>query len=110
MNVIHDKKRWPASSIPNEAINNIMDGGGITLSATLTHHNGLGEKQIAAAKSIVWAVSDRGVPQHEAVHAYFRIVQQTQAHWTPLAHRRGRVDDVCHYRVGGLFIVQTQMP
>ena len=70
MNVIHDKKRWPASSIPNEAINNIMDGGGITLSATLTHHNGLGEKQIAAAKSIVWAVSDRGVPQHEAVHAY----------------------------------------
>ncbi len=70
MNVVHDKKRWPPGSIPDEAINSILNDAGITLSLTLTQHNGLGEKQIAAAKSIVWAVSERGVPQHEAVHAY----------------------------------------
>ncbi len=70
MNVIRDIRKWPANSIPKEAMNSILDDGGITLSVTLTQHNGLGEKQIAAAKSIVWAVSERGVPQHEAVHAY----------------------------------------
>ena len=70
MNVIHDKNRWPAGSIPEEAINSILNESGITLSVTVTQHNDIGEKQIAAARSIVWAVSERGVPQHEAVHAY----------------------------------------
>ncbi len=70
MNVVRDIKKWPASSIPQEAMNSILQEGGITISSTLTQRNGLGEKQIAAAKSIVWAVSERGVPQHEAIHAY----------------------------------------
>ena len=70
MNVVHDRMRWPANSIPKEAMNSILEDGGITFSVTLTQHSGLGEKQVAAAKSIVWAVSERGVPQHEAVHAY----------------------------------------
>ena len=70
MNVVHDRQRWPPGSIPAAAIDSIMNEAGITLSATLSQQNGFGEKQITAAKSIVWAVSERGVPQHEAVHAY----------------------------------------
>ena len=70
MNVVRDKNRWPPGSIPDAAIPSILDEGGITLSVTLARQNDLGEKQITAAKSIVWAVSERGVPQHEAVHAF----------------------------------------
>lgn len=70
MNVVNERNRWPPGSIPDAAINSILDDAGITLSVTLAQQNELGEKQITAAKSIVWAVSERGVPQHEAVHAY----------------------------------------
>jgi hypothetical protein len=70
MNVVYDVQRWPVGSIPDAALNSIRNEAGITLSATLSQSDGLGEKQIMAAKSIVWAVSERGVPQHEAVHAY----------------------------------------
>lgn len=70
MNVIEDKDRWPAELIPGDALNSIRTGGGITLSSTLALQNAQGEQQITAAKSVVWAVAQRGVPQHEAVHAY----------------------------------------
>jgi len=70
MNVIEDKDRWPAELIPGEAMNSIRGGGGITLSSTLSLQNAQGEQQIASAKSVVWAAAQRGVPQHEAVHAY----------------------------------------
>ena len=70
MNVVQDSQKWPAGSIPDAAVNSILSDAGITLSATLSQQNELGEKRITAAKSIVWAVSKRGVPQHEAVHAY----------------------------------------
>ena len=70
MNVIQNKNNWLTGSIPDVALNSILNEAGITLSATVSQQNDLGEKQITAAKSIVWAVSTRGVPQHEAVHAY----------------------------------------
>lgn len=70
MNVIEDKDRWPAELIPGDALNSIRVGGGITLSSTLAMQNAQGEQQITSAKSVVWAAAQRGVPQHEAVHAY----------------------------------------
>ena len=70
MNVVNDVRMWPAGSIPAAAIESIRNEAGITLSATRSQQDAFGEKQITAAKSIVWAISIRGVPQHEAVHAY----------------------------------------
>lgn len=70
MNVVADRGRWPGGSIPAEAIDSIVNDAGITLSVTASLQDQDGEKQVVAAKSIVWAVASRGVPQHEAVHAY----------------------------------------
>ena len=70
MNVVEDQTHWPAGSIHPDAIASIEGKAGITLSVTLGQRNGLGQTRITAAKSIVWAVADRGTPQHEAVHAY----------------------------------------
>lgn len=70
MYVVDDQRNWPPGSIPAEAIESIQNEAGITLSVTATLENGLGEKQITGAKSVVWSVATRGVPQHEAVHAY----------------------------------------
>lgn len=70
MNVVKDQAKWPPGSIDPDAQNSIETGGGITLSVTQFRSNGSGQRQAIAAKSIVWAVADRGTPQHEAVHAY----------------------------------------
>jgi len=70
INVVQDLKNWSEGSIPTEVISKIERREGITLSATRGERNGLGQIRITAAKSIVWAVADRGTPQHEAVHAY----------------------------------------
>ena len=70
MNVVKSQSNWPAGSIHPDAIASIEGDAGITLSLTMSQQNGLGQKRITAAKSIVWAVADRGTPQHEAVHAY----------------------------------------
>lgn len=70
MNVVKEAANWPPGSIDPDAINSIQTGGGITLSVTRFQQNGAGQRQAIAAKSIVWAVADRGTPQHEAVHAY----------------------------------------
>lgn len=70
MNVVKDQANWPPGSIDPDAIASIQTGGGITLSVTQFQRSGTGQKQAVAAKSIVWAVADRGTPQHEAVHAY----------------------------------------
>ena len=70
MNVVKDQSKWPAGSIDPDAIPSIETGGGITFSTTSYLRNGVGQKEVVGAKSIVWAVADRGTPQHEAVHAY----------------------------------------
>ena len=70
MNVIKDRDHWPPGSIDPDAQASIESGGGITLSVTTFKSTGAGQRQAIAAKSIVWAVADRGTPQHEAVHAY----------------------------------------
>lgn len=70
MNVVKDQANWPVGSIDPDAIASIESGGGITLSVSSILRNAQGQRQVVAAKSVVWAVADRGTPQHEAVHAY----------------------------------------
>lgn len=61
MYVVKDLQKWPAGSIndPN-GMASISSGGGVTVTYTIGNE----------AKSTVYAVADRGTPQHEAVHAY----------------------------------------
>lgn len=70
MNIVHSKDHWPPGSIHDDAVKSIEGEAGITLSLSATQQDESGGKQVVAAKSIVWAVSTRGIPQHEAVHAY----------------------------------------
>lgn len=70
MNVIHDRSNWPAGSIHADAVQSIEQDAGITLTLTQILTTGFGDKQIVGAKSVVWARDHRGIPQHEAVHAY----------------------------------------
>jgi hypothetical protein len=70
MNVVKEQSNWPPGSIDPDAIGSIESGGGITLSVASFQRTGTGQRQVVAAKSVVWAVADRGTPQHEAVHAY----------------------------------------
>ena len=70
MNVVKQQANWPPNSIHPDALASIEADAGITLSVTQTRSTGTGPRQVVAAKSVVWAVADRGTPQHEAVHAY----------------------------------------
>lgn len=62
--VVKDLDRWPNGLIPDEGLPHIRAGAGVTLTTALT--NGAA----TLARSVVYAVADRGTPQHEAMHAY----------------------------------------
>lgn len=66
MYVVKDLKTWPRNVFPEEALVSLEGGAGVTVTAT--------RRNVATdaflAKSVVYAVADRGTPQHEAVHAY----------------------------------------
>jgi hypothetical protein len=65
--VVKDLKNWPRGAIPEAAgLASVQRGAGVT--KTVTRQTATG--QILAATSVVFAVADRGTPQHEAVHAY----------------------------------------
>jgi hypothetical protein len=63
---------WPAAAFPAPARDSLSSGGGITMSQTLAAVNSFTGKKAAhlGTKSVVYAVADRGTPQHESVHAY----------------------------------------
>jgi hypothetical protein len=63
--VVEDLSRWPQGALPKEGLGHIQAGAGVTITATLSSKGG-----DFLAKSVVYAVADRGTPQHEAVHAY----------------------------------------
>ena len=70
MIVVKDLKAWPrevVSQFDRNGLRSIEDGGGLTIGQTL-QSNATG--QVLDAKAVVYAVADRGTPQHEAVHAY----------------------------------------
>jgi hypothetical protein len=62
--VVKDLANWPGSAIPEEGLAHIQAGAGVTITSTLTSGAGF------LARAVVYAVADRGTPQHEAVHAY----------------------------------------
>lgn len=62
--VVKDLELWPPGSLPEEGLPNIQAGAGVTYTTSLSSGG------VGVAKSVVYAVADRGTPQHEAVHAY----------------------------------------
>ncbi len=70
MIVVKDLNAWPRELVNQfepGAVESIQSGGGVTISQTQSSRT---TGQILDAKAIVYAVADRGTPQHEAVHAY----------------------------------------
>ena len=62
--VVKDLSNWPDGALHPRGVQSISTGGGVTISQVATQG---GRVQ---AKSIVFAGSERGTAQHEAVHAY----------------------------------------
>jgi hypothetical protein len=62
--VVEDLSRWEPGSIPKEGLAHIEAGAGVTIVSKLSSGAAF------VARSVVYAVADRGTPQHEAVHAY----------------------------------------
>ena len=67
MYVVRDVSKWPAGILDAEGLQHIQAGGGVTIGQT--QQNAV-TGQILASRAVVYAVADRGTPQHEAVHAY----------------------------------------
>lgn len=70
MFVVKDLKAWPREAINQfdpEGLQSIENGAGVTMART---QRLVATGQIVDAKAVVYAVADRGTPQHEAVHAY----------------------------------------
>lgn len=70
--VVKDLAVWPAGAFSPEVFAVLSAGGGVTHSLTRSLINpATGKKQgHLGTKSVVYAIADRGTPQHEAVHAY----------------------------------------
>lgn len=65
--VVKDIKNWNADKLNPTGLQHILAGGGVTISQAL----GIaGTDKIVDANAVVYAVSGRGTPLHEAVHAY----------------------------------------
>lgn len=62
--VVNDLANWPQGALPEEGLGHVEAGAGVTITTTLSSGG------VGIAKSVVYAVADRGTPQHEAVHAY----------------------------------------
>jgi hypothetical protein len=90
--VVNDLKHWPADSMDPAGRAKIEQGAGITLVDTLSRGN-----QTLAAKAVVYAVADRGTPQHEAVHAY---CGQTFGRTGPLWYAEGMAEMGQYWRQG----------
>ena len=65
--VVRDLSVWPRDVLDPEGLAKIQERAGVTLTQTRVLR---GTNEVVAAKATVYAVSDRGTPQHEAVHAY----------------------------------------
>ena len=62
--VVKDLANWPRDSLPEDGLRHIRAGAGVTVTTTIRSGNS------RLSKAVVYAVADRGTPQHEAVHAY----------------------------------------
>jgi hypothetical protein len=70
MFVIDNFDHWPENQLAQmepEGVASVRGGGGVTLTQSI---RATATNQVVDAKSVVYAGSDHGTPQHEAVHAY----------------------------------------
>lgn len=89
--VVKDLKNWPANSFSANGLASIQGRAGVT--ETRTRFRGTQFD----AKSVVYAIADRGTPQHEAVHAY---CGQTFGHTGPLWYSEGMAEMGQYWREG----------
>jgi len=69
-----DPAKWDGVPLPPEAMGKMRTGGGITLSTVWTSTNRLtGQERRTDSDSTAYAEAGRGVPLHEAVHAYCNL-------------------------------------
>jgi hypothetical protein len=64
MYVVKDLNKWPAGAITGPGLASIEGQAGVTVGRTITNGTSF------VSKATVYAIADRGTPQHEAVHAY----------------------------------------
>jgi len=91
MYVVHDLKAWPPGNIPEEGLESIQGGAGVTVTRSV------GSGDAFFAKAIVYAIADRGTPQHEAVHAY---CGQAFGRTGPLWYSEGMAEMGQYWRAG----------
>jgi len=88
--VVGDLSNWPAGSLDPVGRAKIAENAGITLVETVNLGN-----RVVSAKAVVYAVADRGTPQHEAVHAY---CGQTFGRVGPLWYSEGMAEMGTYWR------------
>lgn len=64
MYVVKDLKNWNGLAFDPDGLRSVRSGGG------LTKFRKVSQGRQFFAKAVVYAIADRGTPQHEAVHAY----------------------------------------
>ncbi len=92
--VVRDLSVWPPGAFPPEGLDKIEEGAGVTLTQTRVI---TGTNQIVGAKATVYAIADRGVPQHEAVHAY---CGQNFGHTGPIWYSEGMAEMGQYWHAG----------
>lgn len=91
--VVKDLSKWPEGSLLHEGRIKIARREGVTISQRVSD----GERFIA--KAVVYAIADRGTPQHEAVHAY---CSQTFGTCGPVWYSEGMAEIGQYWREGEL--------
>lgn len=93
--VVKDKAKWAGVPINPFGWASIEGGGGVTLSQKLSR----GEQFVA--RSTVYAISEHGTPQHEAVHAF---CYQTFGRTGPTWYSEGMAEIGNYWREGEKFV------
>lgn len=91
MYVVRDLSKFPVQSMNPNGVARIAGRGGVTISSTQTLRG-----VIVDADAIVYAVAERGVPQHEAVHAYCRL---TFGRTGPIWYSEGMAEMGQYFRI-----------
>ncbi|MCX7420236.1 MAG: hypothetical protein NT013_11940 [Planctomycetia bacterium] len=92
--VVRDLSVWPQGAFPPEGLAKIEEGAGVTLTQTRVLR---GTGEIVGAKATVYAVANRGIPQHEAVHAY---CGQNFGHTGPIWYSEGMAEMGQYWKAG----------
>ncbi len=94
--VVKDLSKWPNGSLDPRGRAKIQEGAGVTFTETLS----LGNTKVAS-KSVVYACSEHGTAQHEAVHAY---CGQTFGATGPVWYAEGMAEMGQYWRQGELSV------